>query len=174
MQVPVIGLSFSSEGFLKKLTELINKNFDNLRFYRKGNREIPEKAFNKFREQYLAERVLDFLRDEGINLWITKEPIYSKGTNYVFGEGEYRGPVLVSIKRLRPEFYDEEADSDLLLSRLRKESIHEMGHCFGLDHCENPNCVMRYSNSIKAVDDKTNQFCDECQVKISANGLPLQ
>lgn len=173
MRIPVIGLSFPSRGFLEKLANLLNKDFEDLRFHFEGTKKIPDEALNKFREQYLAERILDFLREKSVSVWITEKALYSKGTNYVFGESEYRGPIIVSIKRLRPEFYENDPDSDLLLSRLRKEIAHELGHCFGLDDCDNPSCVMKYSNSIKAIDRKKDGFCEECEVNISAQGLPL-
>lgn len=174
MQIPIIGLSFESDRLLEKLADLLNKDFTNLKFYRKGNAELPDDAYNNFRDQYLAGRVLDHLREEGIKIWVTQRDIYGKGSNYVFGETEYRGPILLSTKRLKPEFYDEKPDSDVLLNRLRKECIHELGHSFGLKHCDNENCVMRFSNSIKAVDEKNKEFCEECQVEISTQGLPLE
>ncbi|OYT52052.1 MAG: hypothetical protein B6U73_00475 [Desulfurococcales archaeon ex4484_204] len=37
---------------------------------------------------------------------------------------------------------------DVLLSRVRKEVMHEVDHLLGLNHCSNPLCIMRFSNSI--------------------------
>ncbi len=40
--------------------------------------------------------------------------------------------------------------------------IHEMGHCFGLDHCENPMCVM---SQTRENDNLKLNFCDDCKKK---------
>lgn len=40
--------------------------------------------------------------------------------------------------------------------------IHEMGHCFGLDHCENPTCVM---SQTRENDHLKLNFCDDCKKK---------
>jgi archaemetzincin len=35
--------------------------------------------------------------------------------------------------------------------RLVKEAVHELGHAFGLNHCENIECVMHFSNSLQNI-----------------------
>ena len=52
--------------------------------------------------------------------------------------------------------------------RILKETIHELGHTFGLKHCHN-NCVMRFSNSLADTDKKPVKFCASClkQLKTS-------
>lgn len=173
MQIPVISVGDIPESFLEEMVTRLNGHFNKLRFVFQGRMGIPDGAFNSFRDQYKAERILDQLRDRGVIVAITDKDIYAGDLNYVFGETEYRGPGVVSIKRLKPEFYDGKSDSGLLMERLVKEVVHEVGHCFGLKHCEDPECAMKYSNSIKAVDRKERGYCDECQVKISTNGLQL-
>lgn len=174
MQIPVIGLSDVPGDLLEELVKSLNQDFKKIRFLRKGSFNIPEDAYNKFRDQYMAERVMDHFRKNGIQLLITDKEVYGRGMTYVFGQGEYRGPMIVSAERLRPEFYDREPDQKLLLQRIEKEAIHQLGHCFGLKHCGNPGCVMGYSKSVKDVDGKDKNFCEECQVKISTQGLELE
>ena len=63
---------------------------------------------------------------------------------FVFGEAELSGDVaIVSYYRLQNERYGLEPDSTLLLQRLLTESLHEIGHLYGLTHCHEPVCVMR-------------------------------
>jgi len=174
MRIPLLGLGELSKEVLNKVKNMINSDLKKLRLYNRGTVRFPENSYNDFRDQYMAERIMDEFRDDGIQILVTKEDIYSKGSNYVFGEAEYRGPAVVSTKRLNPKFYDEEESNDLTFRRLKKEIIHELGHCFGLDHCDNEGCVMQYSSSTKAVDEKNDNFCDECQVGISTKGLPLE
>jgi archaemetzincin len=45
--------------------------------------------------------------------------------------------------------------------RTLKEANHELGHTFGLHHCENV-CVMKFSNSLADTDKKPAIFCDTC------------
>ncbi|MFP4116147.1 MAG: archaemetzincin family Zn-dependent metalloprotease [Candidatus Aenigmatarchaeota archaeon] len=173
MRIPLLGVGKVPEDALRKTKNMLNSHFKKLRFYVKGKVRFPDESYNDFRDQYMAERVMDSFREDGIQVLITKEDVYSKGNNYVFGEAEYRGPAIVSMHRLDPRFYDEEGDNDIFLRRLKKEVIHELGHCFGMDHCENPGCVMQYSGSVKGIDDKGENFCEECQLNISTKGLPL-
>jgi archaemetzincin len=49
------------------------------------------------------------------------------------------------------------------LLRCEKEAAHELGHAFGLLHCQSYECVMHFSNSIEQVDLKHHMFCMECQ-----------
>ena len=71
------------------------------------------------------------------------------------------------MHRLRSEFYGEPADENLLFQRTLKESIHELGHAFGLKHCYNARCAMYYSNSIFETDNKMAHFCEMCDRRLN-------
>jgi archaemetzincin len=87
--------------------------------------------------------------------------MYVKRTNYVFGLSEIGGKTsLISTHRYHPELYGK-SKQGLFEDRAIKEAIHELGHSFGLQHCENK-CVMQFSNDIKEVDKKPHTFCKEC------------
>jgi archaemetzincin len=64
---------------------------------------------------------------------------------------------------LRNEHYGLAADENLLLSRLIKEVIHELGHTFGLIHCHAPDCVMRSSTYVEDIDQKGQSLCMSCK-----------
>jgi archaemetzincin len=83
---------------------------------------------------------------------------------FVFGQAQLRGRIaLVSLARLRQEFYGASPDPELLRSRLDKEIGHELGHCFGLIHCSDRECLMSLATSIQDVDRKAGDFCHSCR-----------
>jgi len=97
-------------------------------------------------------------------LGITPYDIYSDGLNFVFGiASPHHRAAVVSYARLLSE------DRNLFISRVRKEITHEMGHVFGLEHCNTPGCVMNFSNSLYEVDLKSENFCERCQRKLEEN-----
>lgn len=79
---------------------------------------------------------------------------------------------LISIFRLKEILYGREENPALFEKRVLTESIHELGHTFGLDHCEY-DCVMQFSDSLMQVDKKTPNFCDKCMKKLEEAFLRL-
>jgi archaemetzincin len=110
--------------------------------------------------KYLSERVPgDTLK----LLAVTESDLYSPIFSCMFGEAQLGGPcALVSLHRLRQEFYNLAPDQDIFLSRCEKEVIHEIAHTVGLLHCSDKNCVMYPSNNIIDTDVKSNSFCSTC------------
>lgn len=86
---------------------------------------------------------------------------------FVFGEARLGGRVaLVSTHRLREAFYGRPEDRDLLLSRLEKEAIHEVGHLLSLTHCLDRNCVMHASHGVMDTDVKSAFLCASCRAEL--------
>ena len=82
---------------------------------------------------------------------------------FVFGEAQLNGSAaIVSTYRLSNQFYGLARDPRLLLQRLEKEIIHELGHTFGLLHCHQFECVMRSSTYVEEIDLKKPFPCAEC------------
>ncbi|MEM4717889.1 MAG: archaemetzincin family Zn-dependent metalloprotease, partial [Desulfurococcaceae archaeon] len=136
----------------------------------------PLKCFSWNRVQYHAGCVLKHLKDifQLIGV-IDKNKIigigyidgFEHGLNFVFGEALLHNNVaVVFTKRLKPEFYGEQYNYNLYYERLVKETLHELGHLLGLEHCVN-NCVMRFSNSIVEVDEKPRYYCEKCRAIIT-------
>ena len=87
---------------------------------------------------------------------------------FVFGEAQLGGMAsVVGLARLRQEFYGLPPDSDIFHERIRKESLHELGHNFGLTHCRDRECVMYLSNTVRDVDQKGFTYCQDCDSTIS-------
>ena len=84
--------------------------------------------------------------------------------NFVFGEA-YKGGRIAAIylPRLRQEFYSLEPNKLIFHERIVKEAIHELGHAFGLFHCNNKLCAMHFSNSLYDTDIKEKRFCSDCK-----------
>lgn len=100
-------------------------------------------------------------------LAVANVDLYIPILKFVFGEAQIGGPcALVSIFRLRQEFYGLERDDGLLRQRLLKESIHELGHTLDLHHCGDYRCAMASSHSVEWIDLRAAALCESCHLKI--------
>ncbi|MBN1244583.1 archaemetzincin family Zn-dependent metalloprotease [Candidatus Bathyarchaeota archaeon] len=142
---------------------------------------LREEAFDKKRKQYQSNVILSEVqgcafRKTGLNrvLGVVDADIFVPELSFVFGEATCPGKAaLISLWRLKPEFYGDAPNMQLFLERALKEAVHELGHTLGLRHCSRSSCVMHFSNSISDTDIKQSLFCDKCylHVKISINNL---
>ena len=133
--------------------------------------EIPEDAFDRTRDQYLSDTLLDRLRQRKQKserlLGVTEADIFTHGLNFVFGQADGVNRVaVISLNRLRDEQSALEGGEQLLLERSLKEAVHELGHTLGLVHCGDVKCVMHFSNSLVDTDVKGLYFCSRCRPKL--------
>jgi len=86
---------------------------------------------------------------------------------FVFGRARHEGrAALVSLARLRPEFYGLPADPALTGRRAVAEILHELAHVGGLRHCEDGSCLLRFAASVEAVDVRGTSFCPACEAML--------
>jgi archaemetzincin len=130
---------------------------------------IPQDSYNSKRRQYLSTTILKKMQSakpKGFDriLGITDVDLYVPELNFVFGQADLSsGVTIISLTRLRQEFYGLKPDRRLLQERAVKEAIHEIGHTYGLGHCHNPKCIMYFSNSLNDTDIKGPEFCNKCR-----------
>jgi archaemetzincin len=127
-----------------------------------------ELAFHPERQQYHSSELLARMQDQVRHdcwrlLGVTAADLYIPILTFVFGEAQLGGRcALVSLHRLRQEFYGLPPDPELLSQRLVKESVHELGHTLELTHCHDYTCVMAASHAVEWIDIKDPQLCNVC------------
>lgn len=128
----------------------------------------PEGAFDAGRGQWSAPDMLRALlrarppSAERI-LGVTARDLFVPVLSFVFGQAQMDGPTaVISLARISQAFSGLPEDRPLLLSRARKEALHELGHTFGLVHCPDPSCPMSLSVGVVQVDRKGEAFCASC------------
>jgi archaemetzincin len=135
--------------------------------------EYPDYAYSKTRKQYHSTRILKRIHNLRLSgydrmLGIADVDLFVPELTFVFGEADIRKKVaLISLTRLRQEFYSLPEDIALFNKRVIIEAVHELGHTYGLRHCANRNCVMFFSNTLYDTDRKGSGFCDICANNIN-------
>ncbi|MCW5977518.1 MAG: hypothetical protein KIT09_05550 [Bryobacteraceae bacterium] len=129
-------------------------------------------AYDPSRRQHNAPLVLKRLLTlfpPGVDkiVAVTACDLFIPMLSFVYGQAQLDGRVAaVSVARLRPEFYGLAPHPPLLLTRARKEAVHETGHLFGLVHCMTNTCAMSLSTNIHQIDLKRDVLCPACRARV--------
>lgn len=135
---------------------------------------LPKECYYKPRDRYRGTGLLDDLknlRDGGFALGLTNRIIYQKNeispSFGVFGIS-YMGDSVSVISSLRPKTFKTLSDDDL-----EELMLHELGHAFGLPHCENEKCMMvDAEHGYKFA--QTQSFCSSCRNYLNKKGWTIR
>jgi len=136
--------------------------------------ELPgiDFAYDAARGQYGSIPVLETLvrmcPEDGFKLLgVTERDLFIPVLTFVFGHAQLGGRAgVVSLARLRQEFYGLEPNAEVFLERARKEVLHESGHLFGLIHCPDTGCAMSLATGVRQIDSKRAAFCARCAARL--------
>ena len=135
----------------------------------------PSYAFDIERKQYSSTMILRELvrqcpKDAVRLLAVTELDLFIPMLSFIYGQAQLDGKVsIVSLARLRQEFYTLPANRTLAVGRLLKEAFHEVGHTFGLTHCIDKGCPMSLATNIQQLDLKGRNFCSSCSILVREN-----
>ena len=155
------------KGILEHISECISLRC-NLTCNFFAGMDNPKYAYNDSRRQYDSKMILRHLLRECPHnalkfIGVTSVDLYVPILQFVFGLAQIEGKCsIVSLHRLYPQFYDRPPDPGLLLKRVEKTVLHELGHTFGITHCRDRRCVMYSSTRIEDTDFKQPAFCPTC------------
>jgi archaemetzincin len=146
---------------------------------RAGTLPEPEYAWDERRGQYSSTAVLGKLVENCPAgafkvLGITERDLFIPMLSFVFGQAQVGGRgALLSLARLRQEFYGLPPQVSRFHERARKEALHELGHTFGLVHCPETSCVMSLATNLRQLDLKGAGYCASCRAMLGEAG-PLE
>lgn len=132
----------------------------------------PIYAYHKGKDQYHSTKILKQIHKLNLTgydriLGIADVDLYVPERTFVFGEANIKRKLaVISLTRLRQEFYNQPENFSLLKKRFIIEAVHELGHTFDLHHCKNNKCVMFLSKTLNDSDQKGPDFCANCIKKI--------
>lgn len=131
-------------------------------------------AFDAPRNQYASipalEMATELCPEDAVKmLAVTERDLFIPVLTFVFGHAQLGGrAAVISLARLRQEFYGLPASAPVLLERACREALHETGHTFGLLHCSDLGCAMALSTRVQQIDQKRAEFCPACSRRLPA------
>jgi archaemetzincin len=160
-----IGSGAGDDRLLDAVASAAEKAFQ-LRVRRYHHADRPVEAFDVRRGQHSSTQILKWLVARpvpgGRTLAITDVDLFIPVLTFVYGEAQLGGTAaVVSTSRLGVEPGMPGAPA-LFVERVVKECNHELGHTFGLIHCDTAGCVMARSVNLIDVDAKGVSLCGEC------------
>ncbi len=172
-KITLISFGHFEKELLDRLAQAVTHEFQFPVKIREGHLDLSD-YFEPTRRQYNGNKLLQDINtsytfDSFKTLGIFNVDLFIPILTYIFGQAYLNGRAgIVSIFRLYNERYGIEMDKKILIERLTKEVIHELGHTFGLIHCHTPTCVMRSSTYVEDLDQKDAALCTKCKGQFEA------
>jgi archaemetzincin len=133
------------------------ENFYGIRCVISKSIESGDFYYNNSTNVLLAYKVLTLsVGKSDMNMYVTDEPLCEENSdNLISGHARINcdGSVISTKEMRNNNHYNNNS--------LVHTAVHELGHNFGLSHCNNQSCIMK-SHGLD-----TKEFCDECKSKIN-------
>lgn len=111
----------------------------------------------------LLDRLAEIVPRDTLVVGLTDQPMHDEEHWWLYGKG---GQVaIVSTAHLWAEFDVRDQANPLFRDRLAKVGLHELGHNLGFQHCDDAQCVMRFSTELYMLDTTRPISCRACVKK---------
>ena len=166
--ITLISFGYFENDILEQVAETVRDEFRFSARIREGHLDLGE-FYDPGRRQYNANKLLKVvdsiaLPDSYKTIGLFNVDLYIPILTFIFGQAVLGGNTgIASLYRLNNERYGMPPDKIILMERFKKEVIHELGHTFGLIHCNAPECVMRSSTYVEDIDLKEVHMCQTCR-----------
>jgi archaemetzincin len=167
--ITLISFGYFEKDLLEQVAEAVRNEFRFSVRIMEGHIDLSE-SFDPGRRQYNGNKLLKevddlILPDTLKTVGLFNVDLFIPILTFIFGQAVLGGKTgIASLYRLNNERYGMPPDKNILLERFKKEVIHELGHTFGLIHCNTPGCVMRSSTYVEDIDLKEEHLCHNCRM----------
>jgi len=131
---------------------------------------VQESYYHPERGQYGANGFLRYVEANAPRgayrvVGVTAQDVFAGDLNFLFGIGRCPGKCAV-VSTYRLGFYCDTPERRMV--RLAKLTVHESGHAFGLLHCRQPLCIMKFAEGYAALDRVRLATCARCERNLCA------
>lgn len=177
-QISLISFGYFDPVLLRNVAGAVRNEFHLPVMFREGLLDLsvfydpPRRQYNGIK--LIQEMETVFSNDLAKTIGLFNIDLFIPILTYIFGQAYLNGRTgIASSYRLSNERYGISPDEELLSERFIKEVIHELGHTFGLIHCNAQTCVMRSSTYVEDIDQKSSHLCSDCRDSLMS-GLGLK
>jgi archaemetzincin len=176
--ITLVSVGYIEEMYIRSVVEAAGREFSLPVVLKEGFIDISE-FYDPVRRQYNGSKLLKEIdtlygSDNTKTIGLFSIDLFIPILTYIFGQAYLNGRSgIASYYRLSNDRYGIAGDGNVIMERLQKEVIHELGHTFGLVHCHVPNCVMRSSTYVEDIDQKDMNICISCRNLLNETSLKV-